>query len=54
MRWLDSITDAMNKNLGKVQEMVKDQEGWCAVVHGVTDSKKKTKTKTGQLNNNNG
>ena len=45
MRWLDSITDAMNKNLGKVQEMVKDQEGWCAVVHGVTDSKKKNKNK---------
>ena len=40
MRWLDSITDAMNMNLGKVQEMVKDQEGWCAVVHGVTESKK--------------
>lgn len=41
MRWLDSITDAMNMNLGKVQEMVKDQKGWCAVVHGVTESKKK-------------
>ena len=41
MRWLDSITDAMNMNLGKVQEMVKDQKGWCAAVHGVTESKKK-------------
>ena len=55
MRWLDSITDAMNKNLGKVQEMVKDQEGWCTVVHGVAESKKKNKQKkTGRLNNNNG
>ena len=41
MRWLDSNTDAMNMNLGKVQEMVKDQKGWCAAVHGVTESKKK-------------
>ena len=26
MKWLDSITDAMNMNLGKLQEMVKDRE----------------------------
>ena len=36
MRWLDGITDAMNMNLGKLQEMVKDREAWC--VHGVTKS----------------
>ena len=36
MRWLDSITDAMNVNLGKLQEMVKDREVWHAVVHGAT------------------
>ena len=38
MRWLDSITDAMNMNLGKLQEMVRDREAWRAAVHGVGKS----------------
>ena len=38
MRWLDSISDAINMNLGKLQKMVKDREAWRAVVHGVTKS----------------
>ena len=38
MRWLDGITDSMNMNLGKFQEMVRDREAWCAVVLGILKS----------------
>ena len=38
MRCLDSITNAMNMNLGRLQEMVRDREAWLAAVHGVTKS----------------
>ena len=38
MRWLNSITDAMNINSGKLQKMVRDREAWHAAVHGVTKS----------------
>ena len=46
MRWLDSITNAMNMNLGKLWKIVRVREAWRATVYGVT------KSRTG-LNNNN-
>ena len=38
MRWLDGITDAVNVNLGRLREMVRDREAWRAAVHWVTKS----------------
>ena len=38
MRWSDSVTDSLDMNLSKLQEMVKDRGAWHAAVHGVEKS----------------
>ena len=37
IKWLDGITDSMDVNLSKLQELVMDREAWRAIAHGFTE-----------------
>ena len=43
VRWLDGITDSLDMNLSKLQEMVKDREAWHVTVHGTAERLNKFK-----------
>ena len=38
MRWIDDITESMDISLSKLQEIMKDREDWCAVIHRITEN----------------
>ena len=52
MRWLDSITHSVDKNLSKLRKTLEDREAWHVAVHGVTKSQTRLSKQTRKCSSN--